>query len=71
MKLALIQYSPYWEDKEGNIEKLNSLINSGNIDADILVFPEMTLTGFTMDSKKMPRKLTESDLIILWIYRLN
>lgn len=52
MKLALIQYSPVWEDKEKNIEKLNYLINTADMDTDLLVFPEMTLTGFTMNSEE-------------------
>ncbi|MCP5064417.1 MAG: hypothetical protein GY936_18405, partial [Ignavibacteriae bacterium] len=52
MKLALIQYSPDWEDKEKNIEKLSHLMNTADMDADLLVFPEMTLTGFTMNSEK-------------------
>ena len=52
MKLALIQYSLVWEDKEKNIEKLNHLISTADMDADVLVFPEMTVTGFTMNSEK-------------------
>jgi predicted amidohydrolase len=50
MKLALVQYSPVWENKEKNIEKINSLILSTNIDAEVIIFPEMTLTGFTMNA---------------------
>ncbi|MEE9430276.1 MAG: nitrilase-related carbon-nitrogen hydrolase [Melioribacteraceae bacterium] len=53
MKIALIQYSPIWEAKEENIKKLNELITTSSIDADVLVFPEMTLTGFTMNSSKL------------------
>ena len=52
MKIALLQYNPVWEDKEANKKKILSLINK--IDGvELFVFPEMTLTGFTMKSNEM------------------
>lgn len=49
MKIVLLQYSPVWENKEANKEKIISLLI--NIpQSDLIVFPEMTLTGFTMES---------------------
>jgi predicted amidohydrolase len=50
MKLGLIQYGPKWEDKEENKSKLNSLLKNKKEDVDLLIFPEMTLTGFSMRS---------------------
>ncbi|MCU0413093.1 MAG: carbon-nitrogen family hydrolase [Ignavibacteriaceae bacterium] len=52
MKIALVQYSPAWEDKESNKQKILSLISKVE-GVDLFVFPEMTLTGFTMKSKEM------------------
>lgn len=52
MKIALFQYSPDWEAKEANKEKVISLLNQVD-EAELLIFPEMTLTGFTMKSKEM------------------
>jgi predicted amidohydrolase len=52
MKIALTQYSPDWEAKEANKEKIISLLNEVD-EAELLIFPEMTLTGFTMKSKEM------------------
>ena len=52
MKAALIQYSPKWEEPEENILKLNNILGKQLSDEDIIIFPEMTLTGFTMSSKK-------------------
>jgi len=52
MKIALVQYSPTWEDKESNKQKILSMINKVE-GADLFIFPEMTLTGFTMKSKEM------------------
>lgn len=51
MKLGLVQFSPIWEDKNKNIKKIDDLISTIDQSVDALVFPEMTLTGFTMNSK--------------------
>ena len=48
MKVGLVQYSPAWEDKKQNMEKLNKLLKGKCSDEEILIFPEMALTGFTM-----------------------
>ena len=52
MKIALLQYTPVWENKEANKKKIMSFINNID-DVELLVFPEMTLTGFTMKSIEM------------------
>jgi predicted amidohydrolase len=52
MKIALVQYSPAWEDKEANKNKIQFLIKDIT-GVELLVFPEMSLTGFTMKSKEM------------------
>jgi predicted amidohydrolase len=49
MKIALVQYNPVWEDKEANKKKILSLVK-GSKDVELFIFPEMTLTGFTMKS---------------------
>jgi len=51
MKIGLVQYNPAWEDKESNKEKIDSL-SDDLIRLDLIVLPEMTLTGFTMRSSK-------------------
>ena len=48
MKIGLVQYNPIWEDKEKNREKLCALFFNKKRDEKVLIFPEMTLTGFTM-----------------------
>lgn len=50
MRIGLAQYSPVWEDKEANEKKLLTLTTSIE-DVDLFIFPEMTLTGFTMQSE--------------------
>ncbi|MCX8057272.1 MAG: carbon-nitrogen family hydrolase [Ignavibacteria bacterium] len=51
MKLALVQYNPEWENKLVNQKKITGLINSLFEPADMFIFPEMTLTGFSMNGQ--------------------
>jgi len=57
MKLALIQYSPEWERPHGNIIKLNSLLEKQLGDEEVIIFPEMTLTGFTMNAERFAEEI--------------
>ncbi len=58
MKIGLVQYSPVWEKPTSTIEKIEKLIESSNLlDTSLLVFPEMSLTGFTMNSKKFAEEM--------------
>lgn len=57
MKIGLFQYSPAWEDKNSNITKINDLISNFDKNTDLLIFPEMTLTGFTMDAEKYSEEI--------------
>ena len=57
MKVGLVQYSPIWENQEENILKIEDLLKTTNTKFDLLVFPEMTLTGFTMNSEKFAEEI--------------
>ena len=50
LKIGLVQFSPVWENKSANIEKIKNLVSAIS-EVDLLIFPEMTLTGFTMKAK--------------------
>lgn len=50
MKIGLVQYNPSWENKTENQRKILQLIESQKTNFDLLIFPEMTLTGYTMNS---------------------
>ncbi len=56
MKVGLVQYSPEWESVDKNIEKLNGLLKYCT-EESLLIFPEMTLTGFTMHSKQFAEEI--------------
>lgn len=53
MKIGLVQYNPIWENKEANKGKLAQLISALDEEVSLLVFPEMTLTGFSMKSAEL------------------
>ncbi len=57
MKIGLIQYGPVWEDKESNKAKILTMLESENEKFSALIFPEMTLTGFTMHSQKFAESI--------------
>jgi predicted amidohydrolase len=58
LKIGLVQYSPVWENKSASQEKIENILNQCN-GMNLLIFPEMTLTGFTMKSKEFSEELNE------------
>ncbi|RPI69860.1 MAG: carbon-nitrogen family hydrolase [Ignavibacteriales bacterium] len=56
MKIILFQYNPSWEDKQANEQKILSLLEKHKPEGDLLIFPEMTLTGFSMKPEKLAEK---------------
>lgn len=52
MKIGLFQYSPHWENKAGNIKRITDFFEDYDGEEDLLIFPEMSLTGFTMENVK-------------------
>lgn len=53
MKIAVCQYDAKWEDKEENKARIEELLQNcpQRAEIDWLIFPEMTLSGFTMNRK--------------------
>jgi predicted amidohydrolase len=52
MKIALCQFNMAWEDKEANKNKISEMMEKcSRTDIDWIIFPEMTLSGFTMNTK--------------------
>jgi predicted amidohydrolase len=57
MKIGLIQYDQAWESKGKNQGKIETLLEKSTRDFSLLIFPEMTLTGFTMKSHEFAEEL--------------
>lgn len=54
MRLALAQIDMAWEEKEKNLRLCETFIAEGKIKSvDLILFPEMTLTGFSMNTEKL------------------
>ena len=54
MRIALGQINMVWEDKKASLVKAEAMIQeAAEQKADLIVFPEMSLTGFTMDAAVM------------------
>ncbi|SUY48479.1 nitrilase/cyanide hydratase and apolipoprotein N-acyltransferase [Clostridium putrefaciens] len=54
MRIGLAQMDIIFEDKHLNMLKVENLLKDANKDSiDLLVFPELTLTGFSMNLKDM------------------
>jgi omega-amidase len=52
MKIGLVQLSPCWEDIQGSIKIADKIVSETNEKIDLLIFPELSLSGFTMNSGK-------------------
>lgn len=51
MKVCLVQLDIVWEDKEANMRRCRELAESASEQgAELIVFPEMSLTGFSMEA---------------------
>jgi predicted amidohydrolase len=57
MKVGLVQFDPIWENIEANKDKLSQLLEKNVADEEVLFLPEMTLTGFTMNSEKFAEEI--------------
>ena len=62
MKITLVSLDQIWEDKNSNKEKCAEIFKSMK-PCDIIIFPEMTLTGFAMDSHRHAEDLLNSPTV--------
>jgi len=57
MKTAIFQYDIRWEDKEYNKKRITTLLGGSDLSGvEWIIFPETTLTGFSMDVNKTALK---------------
>ena len=61
MKIALGQFHIYWEDKTENLKKLDACLRRlDGTGTELLLLPEMSLTGFSMNTEKTKEKEKET-----------
>ncbi len=64
MRISLISLDQAWEDKTENKRQCEHIVKlSSEKKVDLVVFPEMTLTGFSMNTAKIAEKLKGSETI--------
>ncbi|MAC41652.1 MAG: hypothetical protein CMJ05_07670 [Pelagibacterales bacterium] len=64
MKIATISFNSIWENKLGNLVKVEKIINSLKNKAQYVIFPEMTFSGFSMSNLDLAENIYDSKLII-------
>lgn len=52
LRISLIQTNLFWEDRQQNLNHLEGLIGGLKGKTDIIIFPEMFTSGFSMDTSK-------------------
>lgn len=64
MKIALISLNQKWEDKNHNLFRCQKLIEKASyMKSSLAIFPEMTLTGFSMNTKFIEEDFNNSPSI--------
>ena len=64
MRVALGQLDMIWEDKKATLKKAEKMIYEAAIkNADIVIFPEMSFTGFSMNLDKTGEKRYSSETV--------
>jgi omega-amidase len=64
MKIALVSLSQAWEDKDLNWKNCKDYIDrASKANVELLIFPEMTLTGFSLNTEKNSENRSCSDTL--------
>jgi len=63
MKIALVSLNSVWEDKQSNLISVENCIKSIGKNAEYIIFPEMTLTGFSVNNLDLAEDLENSESI--------
>lgn len=68
MKIAIVSLDQVWEDKIANQLKCeNHIRQASKSGCDLIVFPEMTLTGFSMDTALIAEEPQQSPTVDFFI----
>ncbi|MEO9257670.1 MAG: nitrilase-related carbon-nitrogen hydrolase [Crocinitomicaceae bacterium] len=61
LKIAGVQTHQFWEDKAKNLAHFDELLSKSNLsEVDVLVFPEMFHTGFSMNASSLYEEMDKS-----------
>ncbi len=68
LKVTIVQPDIIWENAEANLKKYEELLSSLD-ETDLIIFPEMFTTGFSMQPEKL--KETMSGVSVEWMKKLS
>ncbi|WP_448606145.1 nitrilase family protein [Paenimyroides ceti] len=68
MKIALVQFSPVWQDKQKNLDLLTQKLENIDQTADLVILPEMFTTGFTMSPQEVYD--TQDGITLSWMQKM-
>lgn len=73
LRISLVQQNIAWEDKEMNLSYMHDMVYALRNETDIVVFPEMCTTGFSMNSHKLAETNEENTIsqIKSWSKKYN
>ena len=63
MKLAVVSLNSIWENKQANLEEVERIVISLNQKAEYVIFPEMSLTGFSVTNLVLAEDFENSSSI--------
>lgn len=63
MKVAIVSLNSVWEDKKANLIAIENVVKSIGENAEYVIFPEMTLTGFSVANSALAEDFENSDSI--------
>ena len=63
MKVAIVSLNSVWEDKQANLLEIENILKEIGKNAEYVVFPDMTLTGFSVSNLSLAEDFESSDSI--------
>lgn len=63
MRVALVSLNSIWEDKQANLEEIERIVQSLHQKTEYVIFPEMSLTGFSVSNLTLAEDLENSNSI--------
>lgn len=63
MKIAVVSLNSIWEDKDANLVTVERIIQLVSSKADYVIFPEMSLTGFSVSNLSLAEDFENSNSI--------
>jgi omega-amidase len=69
INISLVQFDPVWEDKQLNMRRAEKIVEKVPFAQDMIIFPEMFLTGFSMDVSRISESMDGE--MVKWMIQLS